>query len=385
MQPNRISTLFLALVCLGAGIWHFRGRAHSQPAPTPTPRVSLTLTQVSALARLEPAGKVVHLQVPAPRQMDRVERWHAQEGDRVSRGQLLVELDGVLRLSRELEVSRARVLQFEARLAQVQAGSKLGEVQRQQGEIRRLEAELGSQVRIRRDELARLATEESLARKNYDRFRQLYQQGACSALELEQRELSWNQARRLWEQARGELERSQSTLRAQLESARGELSRIQEVRPSDVQAALADIEQARSEVERARVALEECRIHAPQAGSLLRIHTRAGERIASQGLADLAETDSMVAVAEVYQNDVQRLRLGQSCRIVSAALPEALQGKVMRLGQLVQRQNIFSEQPGEQFDQRVVEVRIALEPQSSRLAANWTHLQVQAVFDEAGP
>lgn len=350
----------------------------SKPTPTPTP---VAVTKVSALARLEPAGKVVKLQVPAARQQDRVLRWYFQEGQSVQRGQLLVELDGASRQQQEVNVAQARLQQSRARLQQVLAGAKRGEIERQQGELQRLAVERQRQNELRRDEYERWRTEADLTKRNYERFRSLYQQGAASALDLEQRQLAWNQVRRQLETARTELRRSQDTLQAQILSARGELDRIEEVRPSDVAAAQAEVEASAAELERARVVLEEFRIHAPQNGTLLRVHTRAGERISSNGLAELAETNQMVAVAEVYQGDLGRLRLQQPCQLSSNAFEHPLRGRVLRLGQQVQRQNIFSEQPGEQFDQRVVEVRVALEPDSNKLARGWTNLQLQAVFE----
>jgi len=365
--------LYLAVLLAGCSQ---PGAQTSTPTATPAP-----VKAVAALARLEPAGKVVNLQVPAARQQDRVQRWHASEGEAVRRGQLLVELDGAPRLDQEVQVAQARLQQSRARLQQVLAGAKRGEVERQQGEIQRLSLERQRQSEIRRDEFERWRTEEDLTRKNYERFRFLYQQGAASALDVEQRQLAWNTARRQLETARSELRRSQETLQAQLSSARGELNRIEEVRPSDVSAAQAEVDASAAEVERARVLLKECRIRAPQNGTLLRIHCRAGERVSSKGLAELAETGQMVAVAEVYQGDVPRLRLQQACLLTSNALTRPLHGRVQRVSQQVQRQNIFSEQPGEQFDQRVVEVRVALDGPSNKLARGWTHLQLQAVFE----
>lgn len=354
----------------------------SQPPGQPTPTSSAEpIRKVAALARLEPAGKVVKLQVPAARQQDRVLRWFYQEGQSVQRGQLLVELDGASRQRQEVNVAQARLQQSRARLQQVLAGAKRGEVERQQGELQRLTVERQRQKEMRQDEFERWRTEADLTRRNHERFRVLYQQGAASALDLEQRQLAWNTARRQLETARNELRRSQDTLQAQIDSARGELDRIEEVRPSDVSAAQAEVEASAAELERARVVLEEFRIHAPQSGTLLRVHTRAGERISSNGLAELAETAQMVAVAEVYQGDLGRLRLQQPCQLVSNAFEHPLRGHIQRVGQQVQRQNIFSEQPGEQFDQRVVEVRVALDPDSNKLARGWTNLQLQAVFE----
>lgn len=364
--------VLFAILCAGCS------QPTAPPVPSPT---AAPIRKVAALARLEPAAKVVKLQVPAARQQDRVLRWYFQEGQSVERGQLLVELDGAARQQQEVNVAQARLEQSRARLQQVLAGAKSGEVERQQGELQRLALERQHQKETRQDEFERWRTEEQLTRRNYERFRVLYQQGAASAVDLEQRQLAWNTARRQLEAARNELRRSQDTLQAQIQSARGELDRIQEIRPSDVSAAQAEVEASAAEVERARVVLEEFRIHAPQSGTLLRVHTRAGERISSNGLAELAETSQMVAVAEVYQGDLGRLRLQQPCQLVSNAFDHPLRGRIQRMGQQVQRQNIFSEQPGEQFDQRVVEVRVALDPDSNKLARSWTNLQLQAVFE----
>jgi HlyD family secretion protein len=148
-----------------------------------------------------------------------------------------------------------------------------------------------------------------------------------------------------------------------------------------VSAAQAEVDAAQAEIRRAQVALDECQILSPISGTLLKIQTRVGERISSNGLAEVGGTGQMVAIAEVYQNDLGRLRKAQNCKLLSPALGEPLQGTVERFGGQVVRQNIFSETPGEQFDQRVVEVRIALDERSSQRASSWTNLQLQALFE----
>ena len=45
------------------------------------------------------------------------------------------------------------------------------------------------------------------------------------------------------------------------------------------------------------------------------------------------------------------------------------------------RQNIFSTQPGENLDRRVVEVTIRLNPQDAQKVAGLTNLQVQIKLD----
>lgn len=382
----RTLTAFSLGSLLVLSIWHYRQVAHSQPSggPSATPTVAaLPAPQaVAALARLQPADEVVQLQAPAARQQDRIARWFVAEGQVVEVGQLLARTDGARRLDQEVELARARVRLAESRLGQVLAGPKSGEVQRQSGELRRLEAELRRQRGIQQASISRWATEEDLLGKNYARFQELYRQGACSALELEQRQLAWESARRQHQQVQAEWLRLQDTLRAQLDSARGELERIREVRPSDVATARAEVEQAQAELRRAEVEREECEIRSPLPGRVLKIHARRGERIdAEKGLAELTGGLQMVAVAEVYQDDVQRLQPQQRCTLTSPALPSPLQGRIERLGQRVQRQHVFGDEPGEKFDQRVVEVRVMLDRPSNKLAADWTHLQLQARFE----
>lgn len=384
--------MFAALIagaCL-AGCSPSGSAAAGSPAATPTLSGALPSpapaadkpAAVSASARLEPASKIVKLQVPVSRQQDRVLQWYAQEGQTVQRGQLLVRLDGAERSHQDVQVAQARVEQARQKLQQVLAGPKQGEIHRQNGEIARLQAELRRQQQLREDEMGRLRAEVDLQQRNLERYRRLYSEGACSALEVEQRQSSWTAAQRAFEQSRNEKSRSSDTILAQIHSAQGEMERIAEVRPTDVAAAQADVQAAEAEVRRAQVQLEECQVRAPQNGTLLKVHTRAGERISTQGLAELASLEKMVAVAEVYQNDVSRLRRYQKCRLTSPALAKELRGEIVRFGQMVQRQNVFSDQPGEQFDQRVVEVRVALDGPSSQLASDWTNLQLKAVFEE---
>jgi HlyD family secretion protein len=47
----------------------------------------------------------------------------------------------------------------------------------------------------------------------------------------------------------------------------------------------------------------------------------------------------------------------------------------------VNRQNVFSNQPGENLDSRVIEVKIRLNPEDSKRVAGLTNLQVQTAIE----
>jgi HlyD family secretion protein len=85
-------------------------------------------------------------------------------------------------------------------------------------------------------------------------------------------------------------------------------------------------------------------------------------------------------VAEVYQTDIGKIKLGQQAVITGDAFSEKLQGTVSQIGLQVSKQNVFSNQPGENLDRRVVEVKIRLSPRDSKRVAGLTNLQVQTAI-----
>jgi HlyD family secretion protein len=72
--------------------------------------------------------------------------------------------------------------------------------------------------------------------------------------------------------------------------------------------------------------------------------------------------------------------LGKKVIISSDSFGEKLEGTVKQIGLLVQKQNIFSNDPGADVDRKVIEVKIALDPETSRKVQNFTYLQVQVAI-----
>ncbi len=141
--------------------------------------------------------------------------------------------------------------------------------------------------------------------------------------------------------------------------------------------AQAEVDQAIAAVKRAEAELAAAYIRAPIAGQVLEVHTKTGEAINSNGIVDLGTTEQMEVVAEVYQADIRKVRTGQSAVITSEAFSGELQGTIQLIGLQVSQQEVFSNQPGENLDRRVVDVRIRLDNASSKRVASLTHLQVQ--------
>src|ERR671916_2699161 len=102
----------------------------SQFGPKPAEPVAPapTIQPITALGRLEPASEVVRVAAPATLNNDRVAQLLVKRGDRVEVGQEIAILDSRDRLQMALLEAQERVRSAQARLAQVKAGAKSGEI-----------------------------------------------------------------------------------------------------------------------------------------------------------------------------------------------------------------------------------------------------------------
>ncbi len=153
-------------------------------------------------------------------------------------------------------------------------------------------------------------------------------------------------------------ERAVATLR----QYKAQLAAVSEVRSVDVALAKADVQLAQSAVELAKANVDTTVIVAPCDGRILRIHTRPGEQISSDGLLDLGRVDQMQAVAEVFEGDIPHLKPGDFAVITIDTTGHVLQGHVHEIGHMVARKAVLTNDPVSDTDARVVEVRINLEP-----------------------
>jgi HlyD family secretion protein len=90
----------------------------------------------------------------------------------------------------------------------------------------------------------------------------------------------------------------------------------------------------------------------------------------------------MEAIAEVYQSDVGKIRLGQKTTVSSSAIAGDLTGTVSQIGSQVRRQTIVNTDPSTNIDARIVEVHVILDRPSSQKAAKSTNLQVQVTISQ---
>ena len=124
-------------------------------------------------------------------------------------------------------------------------------------------------------------------------------------------------------------------------------------------------------------------LRAPMAGTVLEILTREGEQPSDSVVLELAQTEFMEVVAEVYETDIGQIRPGQQALITSehGGFSGELSGQVREISRQVNRRDVFSSDPADAVDARVVEVRIALDPPASQRVRDLTRMQVLVRID----
>ncbi|MBP5977232.1 biotin/lipoyl-binding protein [Brasilonema sp. CT11] len=374
------------------------------------------VTTVTALGRLEPSGEIIKLSAPASAEGSRVEQLLVREGTKVKQGQLIAILDSRDRLSAAVAEAQEQVRVAQANLAQTKAGAKKGEIDAQKAAIARLQAEQDTEVLAQQATIARLEAEKNTqieaqkatiaelqaqlnnALAEYRRYQTLYQQGAISTSFQDSKRLTLTTAQQKIVEAQANLKRIETSGEQQLAEARANLKRIQtsrdqelnegratlakiaEVRSVDVAAAQAQINQATAAVKKAQANLRQAFVRSPQEGEVFKIHSRPGENVSNDGIVEMGQNAQMYAVAEVYQSDINKVRLGQRVRLLSDSVAGELLGIVDRIDSQVLRQNVINSDPTSNIDSRIVEVHVRLDQPSTEKAAKFSNLQVKAVI-----
>jgi HlyD family secretion protein len=282
----------------------------------------LAQVQVSALGRLEPWQGTINVTAPSTPESTGgtvLGKLLVDRGDRVKVGQLLAVTETAALMQAQVEQMRAaRELQRrQAIAAKSEATSAC------------VQAQVAGQVSIRRQNL--------LVRK-------------LSSSEDAER-------------AKGDAEAGKASCNAARASASA----------AEAAVALAD-----ADLRRALAAQERSDIRAPVAGLVLDVHTRPGEMIGPLGILELGRVDRMYAIAEVYETDIARVRVGQPATISSRAFARPMGGVVERIRQQVRKQDQMGTDPAARKDARIVEVEIRLD--DSTPAAALSNLQVEVAI-----
>ena len=101
---------------------------------------------------------------------------------------------------------------------------------------------------------------------------------------------------------------------------------------------------------------------------------------------ELAQTDQMMVVAEVYETDIRKVSLGQSVQITSeyGGVATELSGTVDQIGLQIGKANFGESQqanPTQDVNARVVTVKVRLDDEASAQVAALTGMQVRVAID----
>jgi HlyD family secretion protein len=359
---------------------YFQKTSKSAPAIssiTATP----TITAVAALGRLEPQGEVIRLSAPNSQTGIRVNQLLVKKGDKIRQGQVVAILDSYIPNLAALEKAKRQVEVSQANLQQVEAGAKRGDISAQQATISRLEADLRGSVFTQQATIARLEAELKNSETENNRYQKLYQEGAISASDADTKRLRMDTVKEQLNEANASLKRTIETLQKQLNESQARLNSIVEIRPTDVQLAQANVKSAIASVQQAQAELNLSSIRSPIDAQVLKINTWTGEIIGNKGILELGQTQQMYVVAEVYETDIKKVRLGQLVTITGEAFTGKLKGTVTDIGLQVGRQNIFNTNPGSDTDNKIVDVKIRIDKSAdNQRVSSLTNLQVQALI-----
>jgi len=173
----------------------------------------------------------------------------------------------------------------------------------------------------------------------------------------------------------------QVRLQAEFDNAKKKLAREHKLSRAIASAAATvddlelNVKAAEAAVAAADAMLALSTVVAPRSGEILYVHTRPGERVGVEGVVEMGQTDTMYAVAEVYETDIIHVKKGQRAQISSPALPGPQTGTVQSIGLKVGRMDVLGMDPVAQADARVIEVHVLLDDPA--VVSHLTNLQVE--------
>src|SRR6266849_5308666 len=301
-----------------------RGREVSASGPS-APSVSATL--IAAPGRVEAFSEEIRI---SSELSGRLRAVRVEEGDRVQRGQALAEIEN--------DDYRARVAVAEAELAQREA------------ELRRTVN--GARTQERREAEASMQAAKAVldnAKSEAERRRGLADRNVISRDEAER------------------YERGYQVARAQYDQAAQHFALIDaEARDEDRARAEATVATALAQLAEARAILEKSYIRAPINGVILRKLRHNGESVSTQfdsPLITMADDSVLRVRLDVDESDVSKLRVGRRAYVTAEAYgTHKFWGRVIRVGGILGRKNVRTDEPSEHVDTKILETLGELEP-----------------------
>jgi HlyD family secretion protein len=328
---HRRTIAALVVVTLGLTGFAVLGRGSDGGTASPPATVADSAAPPAVIAgpgRVEPVSEEVDVAAEVSGRLIEV---LVDEGDAVTTGAVIARLE-----NRDY---RARVMAADARLGIARA------------ELLRLLN--GARPVERREAQAALGqAEATLAHAGIeaDRHRRLWADGAVArdALDRAERDLQVAEARR------AEAAERAATIDA-------------EARADERARAEAAVALAESSLAEARALFAKTEVRAPFDGVVLRRHRHPGESVATDSpapaIVTVADTRRLRVRIEVDERDIAGLAVGRRGWVTASAYGDTrFEGAVVRVGQLLGRKAIRTDEPSERTDTKVLETLLELAP-----------------------
>ena len=332
MKRTSLHVVLFALAAGGLLVWSRSASSGAVTSPS-TPAGQAVLSNAPALVaapgRVEPISEEIDVAAELP---GRVREMLVDEGDRVQAGQVIARLEAS---------------EYEARVSSARASLAVAEA-----EYQRLLN--GARTQERRE--ARAAADQAhLVLRNAEaeltRRKGLAAEGVISKEELDRAERDTEVARA---RAR-ELDERAATVDAP-------------ARDDERARAAANVQYARARLAEAAAQADKTVVRAPIAGTIVRRHKQQGESVSMDApgaalLVTLADVSVLRVRVDVDERDVARLATGQRVFVTADAYgAKRFGGHVVRIGEILGRKNVRTDEPTERIDTKVLETLIELDP-----------------------
>ena len=278
--------------------------------------------------RVEPLSEEIDISAEVSGRLRRV---LVDEGDRIRAGQPLAEIEPAEYRAR-VDAARARLGIAHAELVRLENGSRPEE---------RAEARAAA---AQADEVARQAEAERRRRET------LFAEGVIAREELE----------------RAVRDERVAVARRQEESEHAGV--VDAAAREDERArARASVALAAAQLAEAEVLLAKTIVRSPVDGVVLRRHMQPGESLAvlpvPAAIVTVADVSRLRVRVDVDEAEIAGLRVGQAAYVTAEAFGDRrFPGRVVRVGEMLGRTNIRTDQPSERIDHKVLETLVELAP-----------------------
>ncbi len=285
---------------------------------------------VAAPARIETASEEIAIAAPVIGLLAEVV---VKEGDEVKRGQVIARIDND---------------DYKATLAKAEAQLRLNEAQL-------LRVNNGARPQERLQALASVHEAEAVVRNAaiaLQRQQQLSATGYASQAALDQ------------------ATRESNVARQRLEAAKQKFALVDDpARNEDVAIAQAQVDVAHAARDEAQAALNKTIIRSPIDGTVLRVDRHPGELVSTfldTPILMIGDPSKLNARAEVDEADIAKLRPNMPAYVTAEAFGgQRFAGHVVRIGRMVGKKNVHTDEPRERTDTKILEVLIQLDQSAS--------------------